>query len=117
MTIHQKHPKTGVADKHDFLDIQRKIPQISDFAEKQDLNPPPHGDTAADIAKKFANFFCENQISGQKTRFLQKSNRIFAKFPRLYRKNRIPRKTIFAVIIRKHPIFVFPYQCTPQTCT
>jgi hypothetical protein len=46
-----------VAKKHDFRGIQRKIPQISDFAKNQDLNPPSHGDTAADIAKMFANFF------------------------------------------------------------
>jgi hypothetical protein len=61
-----------VAEKHDFRDIQRKIPQISDFAEKQDLNPPPHGDTAADIAKMFAK-----KIS-QKSDFRLK-NTIFAK--------------------------------------
>jgi hypothetical protein len=53
--------------KHNFRDIQQKIPKISDFAEKRDSNPPPHGDTAADIAKMFAKFFCENRISGQKT--------------------------------------------------
>jgi hypothetical protein len=58
---------TGVAEKHDFPGIQQKIPQISDFAKNWDSNPPSHGDTAADIAKMFANFFCENQISGQKT--------------------------------------------------
>jgi hypothetical protein len=47
----------GVAEKHDFRGIQRKIPQISNFAKNWDLNPPSHGDTAADIAKMFANFF------------------------------------------------------------
>jgi hypothetical protein len=41
----------GVAEKHDFRGIQGKIPQISDFAKNRDLNPPSHGDTAADIAK------------------------------------------------------------------
>jgi hypothetical protein len=33
----------GVAEKHDFCGIQRKIPQNPDFAQKQDLNPVPHG--------------------------------------------------------------------------
>jgi hypothetical protein len=33
----------GVAEKHDFRGIQRKIPQNPDFAQKQDLNPVPHG--------------------------------------------------------------------------
>jgi hypothetical protein len=47
----------GVAEKHDFRDIQRKILQISDFAKKRDSNPQPHGDTAADIAKMFAKNF------------------------------------------------------------
>jgi hypothetical protein len=47
----------------------------------------------------FANFFCKNWISGRKTRILQKSDQIFAKFPRLYRKNRIPRKTFFTIFV------------------
>jgi hypothetical protein len=51
-----------VAEKHDFRGIQRKIPQVSDFAKKRDSNPPPNGGTAADIAKMFA------------TKFLQKSD-------------------------------------------
>jgi hypothetical protein len=42
-----------VAEKHDFRSTQRKIPQKSDFAQKQDLNPIPHGEIAADIAKMF----------------------------------------------------------------
>jgi hypothetical protein len=33
----------GVAEKHDFCSIQQKIPQNPDFAQKQDLNPVPHG--------------------------------------------------------------------------
>jgi hypothetical protein len=33
----------GVAEKHDFRGIQRKILQNPDFAQKQDLNPVPHG--------------------------------------------------------------------------
>jgi hypothetical protein len=42
-----------VAEKHDFRGIQRKIPQKSDFALNQDLNPVPSVNTAADNAKKF----------------------------------------------------------------
>jgi hypothetical protein len=42
-----------VAEKHDFRGTQRKIPQKSDFAQKRDLNPIPHGKIAADIAKMF----------------------------------------------------------------
>jgi hypothetical protein len=30
----------GVAEKHDFCNIQQKIPQISNFAKKPDSNPP-----------------------------------------------------------------------------
>jgi hypothetical protein len=48
-----------VAEKHDFRGIQQKIPQISNFAEKRDLNPPPNGGTAADIAKMFAKIFLQ----------------------------------------------------------
>jgi hypothetical protein len=46
-----------VAEKHDFCGIQQKIPQVSDFAKKTGFEPPPHGDTAADIAKMFAKNF------------------------------------------------------------
>jgi hypothetical protein len=46
-----------VAEKHDFCGIQQKIPQVSDFDKKRDSNPPPHGGTAADIAKMFAKNF------------------------------------------------------------
>jgi hypothetical protein len=44
---------TGVAKKHDFRGIQRKIPHKSDFAQKRDLNPIPHGEIVADIATMF----------------------------------------------------------------
>jgi hypothetical protein len=54
----------GVAKKHDFRGIQRKIPQVSDFAKKWDSNPPPHGDTAADIAKRFAQNFSRKSDFG-----------------------------------------------------
>jgi hypothetical protein len=40
-----------------FTIYSKKIPQISDFAKKQDLNPLPHGDVAAGIAKIFAKIF------------------------------------------------------------
>jgi hypothetical protein len=42
-----------VVEKHDFRGIQQKIPQNSDFAKKQVLNPVPNGWVAADIAKMF----------------------------------------------------------------
>jgi hypothetical protein len=61
-----------VAEKHNFCGIQQKIPQVSDFAKKRDSNPPSHGDTAADIAKMFANFFLQKSDFGSK-------NTIFAK--------------------------------------
>jgi hypothetical protein len=64
-----------VVEKHDFL----QIPQISDFAKKQDLNPLPHGDVADDIAKMFAKFF------SQKLDFASK-NMIFAKIRLDFRK-------------------------------
>jgi hypothetical protein len=55
---------SGVAEKHDFRGIQRKIPQASDFAKNRDLNPPPHGDTATDIAKMFAKNFLRKSDFG-----------------------------------------------------
>jgi hypothetical protein len=53
-----------VAKKHNFRGIQQKILQVSDFAKKRDLNPPPHGGTAADIAKMFAKFFLRKSDFG-----------------------------------------------------
>jgi hypothetical protein len=50
-------PGSGVAEKHDFCGIQQKIPQVSHFAKKRDLNPPHHGDTAVDVATMFAKSF------------------------------------------------------------
>jgi hypothetical protein len=55
---------SGVAEKHDFCGIQRKIPQVSDFAKIRDSNPPPHGDTAADVAKMFAKNFSQKSDFG-----------------------------------------------------
>jgi hypothetical protein len=87
-----------VAEKHDFQGIQLKIPQISDFSKNWDSNPTSHGDTAADIAKMFAKFFfAKIGVWVKKTRFSQKSDRIFAKFPGPYPKNRIPQKTFFTI--------------------
>jgi hypothetical protein len=86
----------GVAKKHDFRGIQRKIPQISNFDKNWDLNPPSH-DTAADITKCLQKIYHENRISGQKTRFSRKSDRIFAKFPGLYPENWIRQKTFFTI--------------------
>jgi hypothetical protein len=60
-----------VVEKHDFCDIQQKIPQISNFAKKRDSNPLPHPHIAAGIAKMFAKKIRKNQISHQKTRFSQ----------------------------------------------
>jgi hypothetical protein len=54
----------GVAEKHDICGIQRKIPQVSDFAKKRDSNPAPHGDTVADIAKMFAKIFLRKSDFG-----------------------------------------------------
>jgi hypothetical protein len=51
------HPVSGVAEKHDFRGIQRKIPQNSNFANDRVTNPFPHGETAADLAKMFAQIF------------------------------------------------------------
>jgi hypothetical protein len=48
-----------VVKKHDFRGIQQKIPQNSDFAKKQDLNPVPNGEVAADIANMFAKKFAK----------------------------------------------------------
>jgi hypothetical protein len=66
-----------VVEKHDFRAIQRKIPQISDFAKKRDLNPLPHGDIADDIAKMFANFFLQKSDFCKKLIFAKTS--FFAK--------------------------------------
>jgi hypothetical protein len=71
-----------VPKKHDFLDIQQKIPQISDFAEKQDLNPPPHGDTAADIAKMFAKIVLRKSDFGSKNTIFVKIRSDFCKIPK-----------------------------------
>jgi hypothetical protein len=54
--------KIGVVQKHDFCDIQRKIPQISNFAKKRDSNPLHHGDIAAGIAKIFEKKIRKNRI-------------------------------------------------------
>jgi hypothetical protein len=61
-----------VAEKHDFRSIQRKIPQSSDFANYRDMNPLPHGEAAADLAKMFAQIFLRKSVFGTK-------NTIFAK--------------------------------------
>jgi hypothetical protein len=79
----------GVAKKHDFRSIQQKIPQESDFANNRVMNLFPHGETAADPAKMLAQFFCENRFSLQKTRFLQKSDRVTANFPKPNHENRV----------------------------
>jgi beta-galactosidase beta subunit len=62
----------GVAEKHNFHGIQRKIPQKSDFVNNRDMNQFPHGETAADLAKMFAQFFLQKSVFTTK-------NTIFAK--------------------------------------
>jgi hypothetical protein len=62
----------GVAEKHDFRSIQQKIPQESDFANNRDMNPFPNGETAANLAKIFAQFFLQKSVFATK-------NTIFAK--------------------------------------
>jgi hypothetical protein len=57
-----------VAKKHDFCSILQKIPLESNFANDMGMNLVPHGETAEDIVKEFAN-----KILQQKTRFSQKS--------------------------------------------
>jgi hypothetical protein len=70
-----------VAEKHDFCGIQRKIPQLSDFAKKWDSNPPPHGGTAADIAKMFAKFFLQKSDFGSKNTIFAKIRSDFCEIP------------------------------------
>jgi hypothetical protein len=53
--------------------------------------PHPMGILRRTLQKCLLKIFCENRISGRKTRFSRKSDRIFAKFPRLNCKNRILR--------------------------
>jgi hypothetical protein len=53
------------------------------------LNLFPHGETAADLAKMFAQFFCENRFLQQKTRFLPKSDRIITAKSSYQKKSKI----------------------------
>jgi hypothetical protein len=78
-----------VVQKHDFQGIQRKIPQKSDFANNWDMNPVPHLETAEDLAKMFAQIFCKNRFSQQKTQFLLKSDWETANFPSSNCENRV----------------------------
>jgi hypothetical protein len=55
-----------VAEKHNFCRIQRKIPHESDFANIRDMNPFPHGETAADLAKMFAQIFWRKSVFATK---------------------------------------------------
>jgi hypothetical protein len=56
----------GVAEKHDFCDIQQKIPQISDFDEKQDLNPPTPWGYCGGHCKNVCKFFLQKLDFGSK---------------------------------------------------
>jgi hypothetical protein len=49
----------GVAEKHDFRSIQRKIPQVSDFAKKWDSNPTPWGYCGGHCEKVCSKFFAK----------------------------------------------------------
>jgi hypothetical protein len=80
----------GVAEKHNFRNIQQKILQISDFAKKRDSNPPSHGDTAADIAKMFAKIFLQKSDFGSKNMIFAIIRLDFREIPRTLSKNRIP---------------------------
>jgi hypothetical protein len=54
-----------LAEKHNFCGIQQKIPQKSDFAQKRDLNPVPHGEAAADIAKMLEQNLQQKSVSAK----------------------------------------------------
>jgi hypothetical protein len=65
----------------------KNIPQVSDFAKNGIQTPHPMGMMRRTLQKCLLKCFCKNRILGRKTRFSQKSDRILAKFPRLYCKN------------------------------
>jgi hypothetical protein len=88
-----------VAEKHDFRGIQQKIPQISDFAEKQDSNPPPHGGTAADIAKMFAKKFSQKSDFGSKNTIFAKIRSDFCEIPRTISQKSDSAKTFFTIFV------------------
>jgi hypothetical protein len=67
-----KTVREGVAEKHNFCSIHQKIRRESNFANNRDMNPFPHGETAADLAKMFAQFFLQKLVFATK-------NTIFAK--------------------------------------
>jgi hypothetical protein len=84
-----------VVEKHDFCGIQRKIPQKSDFAQKQDLNPELHIEAAVDIAKMFEQKLQQKSDFSEK-QFLQTStNTRFLLFVC------IPQKLCFLTIFGK----------------
>jgi hypothetical protein len=85
----------GVAEKHDFRGIQRKIPQISDFAKNRDSNPPSHGDTAADIAKMFAKFFLRISDFGLKNTIFAKIRSDFCEIPQTISRKSDSAKNFF----------------------
>jgi hypothetical protein len=78
----------------------RKVPILQ---QRLDLNPAPHGEAAADIAKMFEQNLQENWNS---------SKNDFRKLPQtsdfccLYMSMYVYLKKLFAVIICKYPIFI-----------
>jgi hypothetical protein len=103
--------KNGVAEKHNFCAIQRKIPQISNFAQKRDSNPPPHGDTAADIAKMFAKFFLQKSDFGSKNMIFAIIRSDFCKIPRTLSRKSDSAKNFFPIFA----IFPLPYDFRKKT--
>jgi hypothetical protein len=84
-----------VVEKHDFQAIQQKIPQISDFAKKQDSNPLPHGDIADDIAKMFAKIFSQKLDFALKNTIFAKIRLDFCKIPRTLSRKSDSAKNFF----------------------
>jgi hypothetical protein len=55
-----------VVKKHDFRTIQRKNPQKNDFPLNFNLNIFPQGETAGDLAKKFAQNILRKSVFATK---------------------------------------------------
>jgi hypothetical protein len=97
-----------VAEKHDFCDIQQKILQISDFATKRDLNPPPHGDITADIAKMFAKKYSQKSDFGSKNTIFAIIRSYFHEIPRTVSQKSDSAKNfflVFAIFLQKKLYF------------
>jgi hypothetical protein len=84
-----------VAKKHDFRDIQQKIPQNSDFTKNRDLNPTPHGDVAYIIAKMFAKKFSRKSDFGSKNTIFAMIRLDFCEIPRILSQKSDSAKNFF----------------------